>query len=149
MDYHANKLVYGLTENNSRSNVVTWVKESLEKGKDINVVTDHIRMPTLVEDLAQSCILAMENNAHGIYHISGKDMLNVHEMAIKVAEVFELDASKISPTVSQQFIDADPRPPKTGFILDKARKDLGYEPHSFVEGLEIIKKQYQQITQNS
>ncbi|MBL4655490.1 MAG: SDR family oxidoreductase [Bacteroidia bacterium] len=142
-------LVYGLTENNSRSNVVTWVKESLEQGKDINVVTDHIRMPTLVEDLAQACILAIKNDAKGIYHISGKDMLSVYEMALKVADVFDLNASKISPTVSKQFTDADPRPPKTGFILDKARKDLGYQPHSFEDGLELIKKQYELITPNS
>jgi len=27
------------------------------------------------------------------------------------------------------------RPPKTGFILDKARRELGYAPHSFEEGI--------------
>jgi len=27
------------------------------------------------------------------------------------------------------------RPPKTGFIIDKARKELGFEPMSFDQGL--------------
>ena len=33
------------------------------------------------------------------------------------------------------------RPPKTGFILDKARKILGYNPHSFEECLTILDEQ--------
>jgi dTDP-4-dehydrorhamnose reductase len=33
------------------------------------------------------------------------------------------------------------RPVKTGFVLDKAIKDLGYAPHSFEEGLQLFDKQ--------
>ena len=33
------------------------------------------------------------------------------------------------------------RPPRTGFILDKAKELLGYEPHSFEECLSIIQNQ--------
>ncbi|HXD93953.1 MAG TPA: NAD(P)-dependent oxidoreductase, partial [Bacteroidia bacterium] len=32
-------------------------------------------------------------------------------------------------------------PPITGFILDKAKKDLGYNPHSFVEGIKLMDEQ--------
>ncbi|MDZ7845693.1 MAG: hypothetical protein U5L96_02315 [Owenweeksia sp.] len=44
------------------------------------------------------------------------------------------------PAVSSATLNqAAKRPPKTGFVLDKARKELGYEPHSFVEGLAVSK----------
>jgi len=33
------------------------------------------------------------------------------------------------------------RPPVTGFDISKARKELGYKPHTFKEALEIISKQ--------
>ena len=66
-------LVYGITPNMSRSNVVLWVKKSLEENKTINVVTDQARTPTLAEDLAQGCALAETQKAVGIYNISGKD----------------------------------------------------------------------------
>ena len=135
-------LVYGLTYRNSRPNFVTWVKESLEKNKNINVVTDHIRMPTLAEDLANGCYLAMLHKAKGMYHISGKDMVNMFEFAQIVADTFELDKSLIHPVLSDTIKDADPRPPKTGFILEKSYKNLNYKPHSIYEGLQIIKKQY-------
>jgi dTDP-4-dehydrorhamnose reductase len=51
-------LVYGVTQDMSRSNIVLWVKKSLEDGKTINVVNDQWRTPTLAEDLAMGCFLA-------------------------------------------------------------------------------------------
>jgi dTDP-4-dehydrorhamnose reductase len=30
---------------------------------------------------------------------------------------------------------------KTGFIIDKAKRDLGYAPHTLEEGLAIVKEQ--------
>ena len=40
------------------------------------------------------------------------------------------------------------RPPRTGFILDKSRKELGYNPHSFEESLAIIDEQLKTIEIN-
>ncbi len=51
-------LVYGITHDASRSNIVVWVKNSLEAGKEIQVVNDQWRTPTLAEDLAIGCYLA-------------------------------------------------------------------------------------------
>ncbi|MEJ0030240.1 MAG: sugar nucleotide-binding protein [Bacteroidota bacterium] len=43
-------LVYGVTTDMSRSNIVLWVKKNLEEKKAINVVSDQFRTPTLAED---------------------------------------------------------------------------------------------------
>ncbi|HEX5111797.1 MAG TPA: SDR family oxidoreductase, partial [Saprospiraceae bacterium] len=88
-------LVYGITEDMSRSNIVLWVKKNLEAGKKIRVVNDQWRTPTLAEDLAMGCYLAAIKNATGIFHISGKDFLSPYQMAIKTAEFFNLDKSLI------------------------------------------------------
>jgi dTDP-4-dehydrorhamnose reductase len=37
------------------------------------------------------------------------------------------------------------RPPITGFILTKAINELGYNPHSFDEGLALLNQQLKQI----
>ena len=50
-------LVYGVVADMSRSNIILWVKESLENGKPIKVVDDQWRTPTLAEDLAMGCYL--------------------------------------------------------------------------------------------
>jgi dTDP-4-dehydrorhamnose reductase len=134
-------LVYGITKDMSRSNIVLWVKNNLEKGKTIQVVSDQWRTPTLAEDLASGCYLAAIKKATGIYHISGIDYMSVHEIALRTAEFFKLDTSLIKPTDSSQFPQPARRPLKTGFIVQKAIKELGYRPHSFQEGLSILASQ--------
>ena len=134
-------LVYGIAEDMSRSNIVLWVKASLEQGKEIHVVNDQWRTPTLAEDLAEGCYLLAVNRAEGVYNISGKDFLTPYQMAIQTANFFHLDKSLIHETDSSRFSQRAARPARTGFIIDKARKAVGYEPHSFAEGLEILNAQ--------
>jgi dTDP-4-dehydrorhamnose reductase len=125
----------------SRTNIVLWAKGALEKGNPIKVVNDQYRMPTLAEDLAKACLLAIEKKAQGIYHISGKDYMSVIEMVKRIAAFFKLDDSIIEETDSSTLNQAAKRPPRTGFVLDKAINELDYAPHSFEEGLAIVQKQ--------
>jgi dTDP-4-dehydrorhamnose reductase len=134
-------LVYGIAEDMSRSNIVLWAKGALEKGKEITVVDDQFRSPTLAEDLADGCILAAKQKATGVYNISGKDQMSVIELVRAVADHWNLDKSIIVPISSTTLNQAAKRPPVTGFILDKAINELGYKPHSFKEGLAIVEEQ--------
>jgi dTDP-4-dehydrorhamnose reductase len=134
-------LVYGITSDLGRSNIVLWVKDSLEKGKTIQVVNDQWRTPTLAEDLAMGCFLAASKKATGIYNISGSDFITPYEIALMTAEYFNLDKSLIKPADSTTFTQPAKRPLKTGFIIDKAKRELGYKPHTFREGLDIVARQ--------
>jgi dTDP-4-dehydrorhamnose reductase len=138
-------LVFGITKDMSRSNIVLWVKSSLEQGKVIQVVNDQWRTPTLAEDLAMGCYLAAKKKATGIFHISGKDFLSPYDIAIQTAEFFSLDKSLIKPTDSTQFKQPARRPLITGFVIEKARNELGYEPRSFKEGVALLASQVKQL----
>lgn len=135
-------LVYGISPHMSRSNIVLWVKKSLEDKKTINVVNDQWRTPTLAEDLAMGCYLAASKKATGIYHISGEEMMTPYDIAIATADYFKLDKSLIKPADSTTFKQPAMRPPKTGFIITKAKKELGYRPHLFREGLNVLAQQF-------
>ena len=134
-------LVYGITNDMSRSNIVLWAKGALEKGSPINVVNDQFRMPTLAEDLAEACLLAVEKNAAGIYHVSGKDYMSIADLVRKVADYWTLDKTIIKEVSSVSLNQTAKRPAKTGFVLDKTIRDLGYNPRSFEEGLRIVDEQ--------
>ena len=138
-------LVYGIVDNMSRSNIVLWVKQNLEQGKIINVVDDQYRTPTLAEDLADGCILIAEKKAQGIYNISGKNFYSILEMAHLVADFYKLDNSLIKPSKSTDIKQAAKRPPITGFIIDKAIIELGYQPHSFTEGIKLLEDQMNEM----
>jgi len=131
-------LVYGNLLQGTRSNIVSWVKENLEQGKTIKVVSDQERTPTYVGDLAKGIALIIEKKATGIYHISGKDWLTPYDIAIKTAQKYQLDASKIVKVDASTFKQPGRRPLKTGFVIEKARTELGYEPITFDEGLDLM-----------
>ena len=139
-------LVCGIVQDMSRSNIILWVKKSLEDGKDIKVVNDQLRSPTLAEDLAMGCWLIVKNKANGIFNIAGKDLLTPYDMACKTATFFDLQTDTMQEADGSIFTQPAKRPPKTGLIIDKARKVLGYEPRSFEEGIAIVSEQVASAT---
>ena len=138
-------IIYAVIDDVSRSNLVLWTKNSLEKKQSINVINDQYRAPTLAEDLADACIAAALKGATGVYHISGEETKSILEWVNIIADYFHLDKSYIKPVTTAQLNQLAMRPRRTGFIIDKAKRDLGYKPHSFIEGLGIIKKQLKEI----
>lgn len=137
-------LVYGVAHDPSRSNIVLWVKKSLEEGKEIQVVEDQWRTPTLAEDLALGIWLIVKKQKTGIFHISGSETMTPYSLSLKVADFFQLDQGLIAPTDAYNFKQPAKRPPKTGFIIHKARRELGFQPRSFEEGLELVQEQLAQ-----
>ena len=127
-------LVYGKNYS-GRNDILSIVKDKLEKGEEYSVVDDQLRTPTYVEDLAKGIVAVIEQKAKGIFHISGKDVLTPYQMAIKTADHFGLNKSLIKKVTAAEFSQPAKRPPKTGFVIERARKELGYEPLSFDEGL--------------
>ncbi len=127
-------LVYG-RNHTGRSNIVTLVKEKLEKGEEYSVVDDQSRTPTYVEDLAKGIVSIAEKKATGVFHLSGKDIMTPYEIAIKTAQHLGLDSTLVKRVTAADFVQPARRPPKTGFSIDKARRVLGFEPVSFTEGL--------------
>lgn len=134
-------LVYGLVADMSRSNIVLWAKGALEKGQPINVVDDQFRTPTLAEDLAKGCQLIEQKEAKGIFNISGKDFMSIMELVQRVADYFKLDKSVINRVSSETLNQPAKRPPITGFDLTKSNQILGYNPHSFEEGIALLMTQ--------
>jgi dTDP-4-dehydrorhamnose reductase len=134
-------IVFGIVDNMSRSNIVLWAKDALTKGQNINVVDDQFRSPTLAEDLADGCIRIADKGATGIYNLAGPETFSILELVYRVADFWKLDKSKVNPSKSATLNQPAKRPPYTGLIIDKARKDLGYNPHSFEEGLSLLDAQ--------
>lgn len=129
-------LVTGNPLSGTRQNIITWVKDKLEKGEKIRVVDDQYRTPTFADDLATGILLVLEKNAQGIFHISGKESLTPYAMAVETARLLDLDESLIEKTDSATLSQAAMRPARTGFVITKAEKELGYQPHSFRESLQ-------------
>lgn len=134
-------IIYGVVDDNKRSNLVLWTKNSLEKKQPIKVITDQFRAPTLAEDLAHACVQAALKGATGIYHVSGEETKSIFDWVNITADFFHLDKSPIIPVTTESLNQPAKRPPVTGFIIDKAKRDLDFHPHAFLDGLQIVSEQ--------
>jgi dTDP-4-dehydrorhamnose reductase len=127
-------LVYGRPFS-GRNNILTVVKEKLEKGESYHLYEDQVRTPTYVEDLAAAIVTMIEKKAIGIWHIGGSDTLTPFEMACLTAAFHGLDKTLLKRVTRDTFSQPALRPLKTGLNIDKAMRELGYKPTPFSEGL--------------
>lgn len=138
-------LVYGITGIMPRSNILLWVKKNLDEKKTIRVVLDQIRTPTLAEDLADGLISLIEKGADGLYHIAGSEPMSIYEMACRIADFWKFDRALVKPAATFELNEPAARPPVTGLIIEKAKKDLNYRPRALSEGLKLIDAQLKEL----
>ena len=128
------EVVYGKPLPKQHGNIVHLVKNRLENGQSIRVVSDQFRSPTWVEDIACAIEQLLSNQHQGIYHICGGETLSVAEIAYRAAKYFNLDTSLIEPITTEAMNEATPRPTFTPMSVEKAQQELGYQPSALEEG---------------
>lgn len=131
-------IVYGTAANLSRTNIVLWAIDSLQKGTEMRIVKDQFRMPTWALDLAWACLEIVARERKGTYHISGNEYYSMFDLVQKIAEILHLDQSRINAIDSKSLNQPAHRPPNTGFDLSKAVADLDYKPTPLAETLRIL-----------
>ena len=127
------EVVYGKPLPKQHGNIVHLVKNRLEHGQSIRVVSDQFRSPTWVEDIACAIEQLLSNQHQGIYHICGGETLSVAEIAYRAAKYFNLDTSLIEPITTEAMNEATPRPPFTPMSVKKAQQAFGYLPSTLEE----------------
>jgi dTDP-4-dehydrorhamnose reductase len=134
-------LLYGTAPYMAKSNIVLTVKNNLEQKKPLRMATDQCRTATFVDDLAWACLEIAKRKKEGIFNISGGELISIYDLACLVAEVFELDPRPIQAVPSADLKETARRPGRSGFIIDKARREIEYSPRSVRRSLELLKQQ--------
>lgn len=129
--------IYGKVLTGMRPSFLHWVKQNLEQGKSIKVVTDQLRTPTYVEDICKGIYAIINKKAQGAYHLAGKDLLSPFNMALTVADILKLDAALIEPVTADTFPETVVRAKRSGLQIEKAIRELDYAPVSFAEGVAL------------
>lgn len=129
--------IYGPVWEGLRGSFLHWIKSSLEQGKHLKIVSDQKRTPTYVYDICKGIEKIIHNKQEGIYHLAGKDILSPYEMAVITAKVLRLDASLIENVTSETFPEPVIRAKRSGLKIDKAKKELEYDPVNFEEGVRL------------
>ncbi|MEY3238102.1 MAG: hypothetical protein RI883_2203 [Bacteroidota bacterium] len=131
-------IVYGTGNNLSRSNIICWAKDALEKGNDLSIIDDQFRAPTWTLDLAWACLVICKLQKNGIFHISGPETMSIFEIVNRVAKHFSYSTENLHRSNSKNLNQPAKRPPKTGFNLAKAKRELNYNPKSLEQTLDLL-----------
>jgi len=126
-------------------NFATWVIDSLRSRRRISVAEDHYNSPTLADDLAEMIRRLARSNASEVYHTAGGQRVSRYNLALKIAEIFDLNTSFLEPVkMSNLKAWVAKRPRDSSLSLEKIRKEVGIEPLSLDEALKkmrVSKKQ--------
>jgi dTDP-4-dehydrorhamnose reductase len=71
--------------------------------------------------------------------------MSIYEIVERIAKHYGNSIDNLNKISTATLKQKAVRPPRTGFILDKSINELGYNPHSFEECLDIIDQQLKTI----
>jgi dTDP-4-dehydrorhamnose reductase len=131
-----------------KPNFALRVIDALRAGTPIRVADDQVSNPTHVADLASAIVRLMELGRSGIYHVGGSESMSRHAFAVRIADVLQLDRSRIEPVKAADLQQPAPRPLQSGLISKKAEADLGLRFMNATEGLMLLKHELEHFTRN-
>lgn len=128
-------VVYGASLPGQHGNILQLVANRLRNNEEVFVVSDQWRTPTYVGDVSQGVKKLINHHHNGIYHICGSDCLTIADIAHQVADVLGLNRTLIRPVTTKEMNEKTPRPHFSGLSIEKARRELRYQPHTLEEGI--------------
>ncbi len=145
LDYIIIRIAYPYRAFFERMDFVRGLISKLEKGGKIEMITDHIMVPTFIDDIVNAIDVLIQREEKGIFHVVGSQSITPYEAAFKIAKEFDLDSLLISKTTrSKYFAGRAPRPFCLNLKNDKI-SNLGIEMSSFDKGLMEMRRQIERI----
>lgn len=129
--------IYGAHWEGMRPSFIQWVSRNLTANLPIKVVTDQHRTPTYVLDICKGIDLLLQFETNEDFHFAGANILSPFEMAVTVAQVLGLNTGLIEPVTADIFPEIVCRAKDSGLKIEKAKAILGYQPHSFEQGVRL------------
>jgi dTDP-4-dehydrorhamnose reductase len=134
--------LFGWSLSGNRS-LAEWFFNNLSAGNNIRGFTDVFFCPLLANDLAKIFLRMLELNMQGLYHVVASECSSKYEFGVRLARLFNLDESLISPALVSESGLGAVRSPNLTLNSDKLRSELGDSPPDLKAGLEQFHAQYQ------
>ncbi|MCF7801244.1 MAG: SDR family oxidoreductase [Candidatus Marinimicrobia bacterium] len=123
------------------SSFVAWLVGELRQGHSVNIVDDQFNNPTYAKRLAEVVDLLIGEHALGAWHFGSREVVSRYTFALKIADVFELDAGLINPISTAELGQKALRPMKSGLICDKLVEKLKYPILPLRTELELLREE--------
>lgn len=128
-----------------RRNLATVIVDRLKNGETYEGDSGTYRTPIYVEHLTEGIIELVNHYHPGIFHLAGRDWMNMYQFGHAVAQASGLDSSLVkrvpvlvdlpSENTSSDGLDQAPRPDILGLDCTETSHRLGLPTFSVVDGL--------------
>ncbi len=127
--------MYGWSNPKGQKNVVPWLVESLTAHKPLKVVDDIFNNFLYVYQAAEALWeLVLEDKKLPKINIAGADTENRYNFAVKVASIFNLDETLLTPVKKDYFKEEAPRPLNTIYDISLFKKTFQTKAYTLEEG---------------
>lgn len=134
-------VIYGSKPASGKINFALWILEKLQKGEEIRIVTDQYVSPTLNTNLAGMLLVAGELNWEGIYHLAGATRISRCDFACRLADVFGLDKSLITPAKMDEMNWKARRPMDSSMDVSKTTRLFREKPWDIDRSLKTLNEE--------
>ncbi|MHB1651434.1 MAG: SDR family oxidoreductase [Desulfitobacteriaceae bacterium] len=130
-------VVYGLEKN--QKNFAERLIREVHNKQQVRVPVDQIGSPTYVEDVAKALVEVASRQLRGVYHVAGPDWVSRYELALRIAQVMQLDPAYIRPVQTAELGQKAQRPLQAGMISKKFENTVGWKLLGIEQGLARMK----------
>jgi dTDP-4-dehydrorhamnose reductase len=126
-----------------KSDLISKIRSKLTTGDLPPQFSDSIITPTFIDDIAAGFSKLVYTKAQGIFHLTGSSSHSPYDLAIKVAEAYNLDKSLIQKGSLTDYLAKNPSPFARFGVISNAKvvAELGLNFKTLDEGLNELKKQ--------
>ena len=115
-----------------RRNFVYQVVDTISAGRNFAADPHSFGTPTWTSDLARIAVSLALSDDVGTWHVAGEEYLSRYDLAVTVANVFGLDATRIVPREARDTTDGVERPKRAG-LTNGRLKNRGWSPMTRLE----------------
>lgn len=144
-DFLIVRLAYPYRALFERNDFVRGIIARLQKGEGLSMITDHVMVPTFIDDLVNALDVLIRTEQKGIFHVVGSQKITPYDAAMGIASVFELDHSLISKTTRQEYFAGKAPRPFCLYLKNDKISRIGIEMSTFDKGIREVKNQMLRI----
>lgn len=130
---------YGLSSA-PKKDFVRSIAERLKEGKPINGISDHIFVPTYIDDIAYSLHTLISQNTLGTFHLVGSEALTPYDASLLIANAIGINPEVIGKTTRAEYFKGKALRPFNLYLENDRIKNLGIQMKTFEQGLETMYK---------
>lgn len=134
-EYIIARIAYPYRTRFVRTDFIRSLIEKLKKGENLTMVTDHIMVPTFIDDIAFALDSLIQKNQTGVFHVTGSQPISPFDTAVLIADTFGFSKSKITKTTRSDYFKGRAQ---RGFHLNLKNdkiSGLGIKMKTLQEGL--------------